>query len=433
MEKLNTDRVHLTKNVMSHFLENIYTGEVSSLSDAMGLSYTLIYNLVHGRIHSLSVADYRRIFGEDPPRRLFARVDGRYFRAMVELWLFLHDEITEKDLYREYYKGKRSLKKIDYRIFSGSTKTVEAGLEKMMERKFLEQGLDREEIMEWIQDLNLSQERERVPYEQAKPGLDYLQKHLDASPSYLLNQHIKRYESGKLKSISRKRYDSLVELKERTAKAVAAGSRLEMERIREEVYGGREGYILFSEVEEEIDFLRKHARKGPKRYLNRSIGPYKRGKLKRIDARRAHKILEDCDMIIRDNRLVLGDLPRRYQRQRTNLLLSVLKKSMFDRISDGRGDLSEEGVLMPGYRTSIQYKEAGNGFVPIDQAARLWGMSERAFDLLIARHINLLKKIAQYREGWLLPEQYLKETANRKGFSIIKEKYEWLAGQGGRP
>ena len=48
-------------------MDNIFPGKVSELATVKGLSYTLIYNLVHGRIHSLSKSDYRRIFGEEPP------------------------------------------------------------------------------------------------------------------------------------------------------------------------------------------------------------------------------------------------------------------------------------------------------------------------------------------------------------------------------
>jgi len=427
MENLNKDRVPLTKHVVDEFFEHVFTGEVAGLSNAKGLSYTLIYNLVHGRIHSLSVADYRRIFGEDPPRKEIARVNGHYFRSMVKLWLFLNDDVTEKDIYREYYRGKRSLKKIDYRIFTGSTKTVEAGLEKMMEKKFLDQGLDREEIMGWNQDLNMRVPRERRPYKQVKPLLDYLKKTLKANPSHLLNQQVKRYEAGELKSISGEIYDTLSDLKERTEKAIAAGSGLEIERLREEVYGKREGYVRFSEVAEELDFLRRYGRMGAKRYLGRGIGPYKKGKLKRIDSRRAEKIVKDCEVFIRNrDSLILGTLPGRHLRQKIKSLTSVLKKSMFTRISSGDDLLSEEGILMPEYHTSFQYEEDGDGFVSIERATFLWDMSKRAFDLLMANHMDKFRKIATYRERWLIPLKYLRETADRRGFSIIREKYEWL-------
>ncbi len=428
MENVYTDRIYLTKRVLENFFNNVFTGEVTSFSNTKGLSYGLIYNLVHGRIHSLSVADYRRIFGEYPPGQEFARVNGHYFRSMVKLWLFLNDDVTEKDLYREYYQGKRSLKKIDYRIFSGSTKTVEAGLEKMMEGKFLQEGLDHEEIMEWIQDLDMLEHGERRPYKRVKPLLEYLEKSLHANPSYLLNQQVKRYESGELKSISGEIYDTLSDLKKRTEKAVAAGSRLEIERLREEVYGKKEGYILFSEVEEDLDFLRRYAHKGVRRYLGRGIGPYKRGKLKRIDSRRAGKIIRDCDTFIEhgDN-LILGTFPVRYLRQKIKPLTSLLKKTMFKYISSGSGSLSEEGILMPVYPVSGRYEYEKGKFVSIKQAAFLWEMDGRAFDLLMAHHMDKFKKIAKYHKRWLIPVKYLKETANRKGFSIIREKYEWLS------
>ena len=53
------------------------------MSKDRGLSYTLIYNLVRGRIRTLSARDYKIIFGEDPPLQEIERVDGEYFRKMV--------------------------------------------------------------------------------------------------------------------------------------------------------------------------------------------------------------------------------------------------------------------------------------------------------------------------------------------------------------
>ena len=428
MENVSADRIHLTKAVMDKFFKHVFTGEITGFSQATGLSYGLIYNLVHGRIHSLSGADYRRIFGEDPPRQTFDRVNGHYFRSMVKLWVFLMGDVTERDLYREYYQNKRTMNKVDYRIFSGFTKTVEAGLEEMMERKFLQQGLDHEDIVEWIHELDSLTPGERRPYKQAKPFLDYLQKHLNANPSYLLNQQVKRYEAGELKSISGEIYSTLLDLKKRTEKAVEAGSKLDIERLREEVYGEREGLVRFSEVEEELDFLRRFAHKGVKRYLGRGIGPYKRGDLKRIDIRRAKKIVEECAAFIQDSgNLIIGALPVRFLRQKIKPLTSVLKKSMFRRITGGEESMSEDRILMPGYFTSVEYEYEEDEFATIEEAAFLLEMSERAFDLLMAYHMDTFKKIARYRKRWLIPVRYLKEMANRQGFSIVRDKYEWMS------
>jgi hypothetical protein len=74
----------------------IFEGNVPELSANKGLTYDLVYNLVHGRIRSLSVGDYRAIFGVDPPRHAQKRVNARYFRGMVRLRLFLNNKDTRR-------------------------------------------------------------------------------------------------------------------------------------------------------------------------------------------------------------------------------------------------------------------------------------------------------------------------------------------------
>jgi len=49
--------------------------------------------------------------------------------------------------------------------------------------------------------------------------------------------------------------DRLLALKEKTEKDLAEGSRLELQRLREGVYGKRNNLILFSEAEEDLKFL----------------------------------------------------------------------------------------------------------------------------------------------------------------------------------
>ena len=161
MKAHDAPRVEITKDIRDRLFAGDLKGDVSELSAHTGLPYGLIYNLVRGRIHSLSVAEYRRIFGESPPVREQKRVEGDYFRGMVRLWMFLNRGVTEKDLYREFYLGRRSLKKADYRIFNGATKTVEGRIEKAMEQKFLNQGLDRSQVIRWIQELDQSRGKRR--------------------------------------------------------------------------------------------------------------------------------------------------------------------------------------------------------------------------------------------------------------------------------
>ena len=124
------ERVQITEQI----LKNIFKGNVSELAIDKGLSYTLLYNLIHGRIRSLSSRDYKIIFGEEPLYQELKSVDGGYFRGMVRLWLFLNNEITEATLYREFYPDK-NFRRVDYRIFTGKVKAISTRLEKIMESR----------------------------------------------------------------------------------------------------------------------------------------------------------------------------------------------------------------------------------------------------------------------------------------------------------
>jgi hypothetical protein len=433
LKALDAPRVEITKDIRDRLLAGELKGEVSELSAHTGLPYGLIYNLVRGRIHSLSAAEYRRIFGETPPDEEPRRVRGEYFRGMVRLWMFLDQGITEKDLYRELYQGRRSLKKADYRIFSGATKTVEGRLEQSMERKFVSQGLERSEVIRWIRELDQSSRKQRVPYEEARPALLFLQETLRIHPTHLLRRGLDLYEKGQLKSISRKLYDDLSTLREKTEKALAAGSQLELERIREGVYGKRKNLVLFSEVEEDLKFLQKWAKLGAKRYLGRSVGKYRRSSLKRIASWRAKKIRADCDRVIAENKnLPLFSLPARHFAAQADILLSTFRSLTVHRMMEDKSMSFEAPVMSPKYHSKEEYESEGHGFVTIEEAARVLGMKQKAFDLLVAAHRDSFMRVMRYEKKWLIPDLYLEELAQNKDFSLVKAKYESLANTVGR-
>ena len=121
---LLTPRIGITREIRKHFLENILKNRsIADFSKNRGVPYSLIYNLAHERIETLSARNYRTIFREEPPPQKPERVDGTYFRSMVALWIFLNDDITKSDLYLEFYGGKNP-QKIDYRILSVSSMVV---------------------------------------------------------------------------------------------------------------------------------------------------------------------------------------------------------------------------------------------------------------------------------------------------------------------
>jgi hypothetical protein len=360
---------------------------------------------------------------------------------MVRLWLFLNDDVTENDLYEELYNRQRRPRKTNYRVFSGTTKTVDARLEKIMEQKFLQQGLDRQQVKQWIDDLHLLGPNERIPYEEVKPILDYLEENAIAHPTRLLNQSVARYESGELKSVSREKYERILDLKEKAEAALRVGSRLKLEKLEEEVYGQKSGFVFFSELEEELEFLRKFARRGAKRYLGRSLGIYKRGGLRRIASWRAEKIREDCEALVKDrddiplseipkrdrDDLPLSEIPKHYLSQQSGKLIGVLQKLLTVRISDEAGLAFERQILMPDYHTREEYHSSGHGFVTIAQAADFWGMGSEAFDLLVATHSDVFRRVGKYENGWRFPDLYLEEVLARTGFHAVRSKYQILA------
>ena len=68
---------------------------------------------------------------------------------------------------------------------------------------------------------------------------------------------------------------------------------------------------MFSEVEEELEFLRKFGGKNPRQYLGRSVSHYKKSRLKRIVSWRALKIKDACFKLIDDYpELALKSLPK---------------------------------------------------------------------------------------------------------------------------
>jgi hypothetical protein len=425
-------RIEITEDRLKFFLDDIFKGDsVSKFSHSKGLPYSLVYNLVHGRISSLSARDYRIIFGEDPPQEDITRVDGAYFRGMVRLWLFLHPDVTEADLYKAFHPEKAD-RKVDYRIFTGKTNTVDARLEKLMEDKFQAQGLNRSAIKDWIEELDTMDAGARVDYEKIKPLLAYLEKKLGINPSRMLKQQVSRYESGELETVSKPIYSRAAGLKRRVEKASAFGSRLEMEKLREEIYRAREGFVLFSELEDILRVLTKYGKKSSKRYLGRAISTYKKEKLRRIAVWRAQRIKQDWARFIRQKPDVpLKELPVEDRTGQLQPLLVILKSHLVNRLLQEGEHVYEQTVLQPSHPTTERDKAALADLTKMDEAASVLNMDSKAFDLMVANHSGLLRKLAVHRGQWCLPVWYVEELKDKKEFELIKAKYELLAGHAG--
>jgi len=311
------------------------------------MPYLLIYNLAHGRIRSLSWHHYRRIFGEDPPSQEQPRVDGGFFRDMVDLWIFLNDHIAKADLYLEFY-GWKQPQKIDYRLFGGQTKTVESGLEQIMERKFLDSGLDHAMVTQWIAEHKRIQPQDRIAYEKIRPDLLFIKNTLGVNPSLILNQWYQRYESGELNSVSKTIYAKTSALKKRAVGALKSGRRPEVGKIINEIYGVKAGFTPYSEVEAELKFLQKFAGKPLRAYLGRSISAYEKSRVKHIASWRAKKIRDDCNAFISEHPgLPLLSLPSPHRERWFNKLLTVLRLLFTTIVFQQEAMAFEKEILKP--------------------------------------------------------------------------------------
>ena len=432
MKSSGQQRVELSKKILQKILERISSGRVSELADDIGMPYDLVYNLAHGRINSISAENYKLIFGEEPPYQAVKRVDGTYFREMVRLWVYLHEDESEADLYREFFQDK-DFKKVDYRIFSEATQTIEKKVEKAMEDKFVSQGLNRLDIKEMVKEFSLMKEQERVRYKDIKPILTYMENTLGVNPTRILNQWFERYEDGELKTVTKKVYEDALALKKRTERALNSGSRYEVEKIREEIYGKKRGYTLFSEVEEELDFLRKYGGKNPRAYLGRSVSHYKKARLKRIASWRALKIKDACRQFIDHHpELDLKSLPDSHRKARLKLLFFTLQSYSISKLINNEERIEKNILLAPYHPKEECYIET-DSCVSLNKAAYFLGMSKTAFDLLVAENINIFRRIGTYHKEWYLPYQFLKKIREKNGFDLLKAKYESMAKNYGKP
>ena len=86
----------------------------------------------------------------------------------------------------------------------------------------------------------------------------------------------------------------------------------------------------------------------------------------------------------------------------------------------------ETFVLAPSYGEDA-FQTEKYGIIRMDRAAKALGITEKAFDLMVARHSDLFRRIARYQEKWYLPSLYLKKLSEKKRFSLVRAKYESLA------
>jgi hypothetical protein len=425
-KRIKKPRIKLTDKDLKHLFEISGSRSVPELAKRTGLPYMQVYNIVHGRARSISNRNYRLLFGEAPPPREPEKVDGTTFRALIKLWLFLNGDITKSDLYRDFY-GKKHPKKPDLRIFSGHTRTVEPRLERIMRKKFSEAGIHGQQLDRWLDEMDMLSPGDRIPYRRIKPVLRFIQEALGVHPTSILNQSVERYETGKLKSVSGDIFNRAMKIKKKTENALAAGRKREIERLKEDLSGGKTGYSLYLDIEEELTFLRKYAKKSAKGYLGRGLWTYKAGKAKRIADWRARKILQDCDRFIQKTpELPLSRLPQSQRDRRVRMLLDVLVARTTQLLSEREGLVFEKKILKPSHVRDV-YINPNHGFTRFDMAPGVLGMKRKAFDLMVAKNCEIFRSVGRYTKRWYLSDLYLKELSEKDFFDLVSAKYELLA------
>lgn len=425
-EKTPPARIRLTEEIVAKFSGTVFSQPPAELARRSGLPYLLVYNILKGRVQSVSRRTYLRLFGEPPPVQHPRKVDGTFFRQMVALWCYLDSDTSRAMLY-ERLLGKTTGKR-DNRIFSGKIKSVDSRLEQRMIALFAANGVDREKLTKWIEEFNARQEQQRVPFEQIRPLLLEIKEQLGIHPNVVLNQMFGRYESGKLKTVSQAVYDRAVSLSKKAQAAHASQKRGPApEQIRESIYGGKAGYTLFSEIAAPLAFLKKYAGKSPKRYLGRGIGAYEKGVCKRLQTWRARRIQADCRTFIATTPgLPLDELPQPFLQERILHLLGLLLARAASLLMEKENALLESKILSPKH-TMDEYKKPEYGFTRFDLASATLGMKRKAFDLMVAKNCQIFRGVGRYDKRWYLSDLYLKELREKSDFSLITVKYELLS------
>jgi hypothetical protein len=419
-------RIQLTIKDLELLCEHHGTESAAELAERTGLPYMLMYNLVHRRTSSVNNRQYEMLFGKPAPAQEPLKIDGTAFRAMAHLWLYLDQGITQAALYRELFNLKTG-EKSDPRIFSGKIGTIDARLEHAMREKFLKVGIDGPLLDQWLDEFEEISHEHMIPYVRIRPILKYLDDHLGIPPKRILNQSLSRYEKGELSRVSRRAFEMAKTLKRRAEIALQTDGEKSKEAIRESILGRKRGYTLFSDIEEELSFLREYTGKSSKRYLGRSLWTYRKGKAKRISNARARRILSDVDKVIQESPWIrLHALPTSRNRLLLARLMNVLSVRMSQLLTKEEGVRFEKKILNPS-RARNEYKKQDHGFTPLDMASGIVGMKRKAFDLMVSQNCEIFRTVLNYDRRWYLSDLYLREIKKKKEFKLISAKYERLA------
>jgi hypothetical protein len=124
----------------------------------------------------------------------------------------------------------------------------------------------------------------------------------------------------------------------------------------------------------------------------------------------------------------IKELPLEDLKDQLHELLVILKSHLVKGLLRESAHGYEQAVLMPSHPATEKDKTAHADLTRMDEAASVLNMDGKAFDLMVAEHSGLLRKLATHKGQWCLPAWYVEELKDKKEFELIKTKYELLAG-----
>lgn len=223
------------------------------------------------RAKSISVANYTAICGKKPSVKS-ARVNGDFFRQMVNVWMQSFN-IPRSQFFEELSAKFNVCSYTVCRIVMGFTQSVDRRFEDYMRDKFAASSLSLEQITQSLRRLRRTNSRQgRYSYGSVQPILAYVQVYLGKGPSELLNRSVAYYKSNPEKTLSASRYRYALSLVRRSERALVSGSREDFERLRLKV-NKKEGRVPYYIVMPVIDFLKSEG-VAVKELLGRSISFY---------------------------------------------------------------------------------------------------------------------------------------------------------------
>ena len=99
--------------------------------------------------------------------------------------------------------------------------------------------------------------------------------------------------------------------------------------------------------------------------------------------------------------------------------VSVLKSLLIMRMIEDESRTYERLIFAPSGGDMEVYRKGKH--ISMDHTPSALGMRRRAFDLMVATHSDIFRRMAIYDGRWHLPRLYVKELKEKQGFSTVSQ------------